>query len=288
MLRNTVNKNLFSFDGKVAVVTGATSGIGEGTAEILIDHGAFVVLAGRSVEKGEALSRKLGKNAIFVKTDVTQEAEVKALIETAVDQFGRLDCLFNNAGLPGPTGPLENIALTDVEDTMSVLISSVFLGIKYAAPIMKEQRSGCIINTGSIAGIRTGYGPTIYGMAKAAVIHLSKCAAMELASFNVRVNSISPGGIVTPIFTKALGLDPSSSGDAEERVASFLGEKYPLPRAGNVADIAYGALYLASEAGGFITGHDLVIEGGITAGRSLREQTAFFEEMKQSIVHGKN
>ena len=179
-------------EGKVAVLTGATSGIGERTADIFVDQGAFVVIAGRSVAKGDAIARRLGEHAIFVCTDVTQEADVKNMIDRTMEKFGRIDCLFNNAGSPGPSGPIEDVALADFEAAMAVLVGGVFLGMKYAVPVMRKQRSGSIINNASIAGIRVGYGPTIYSAAKAAVIQLTKCVAMELAPFKVRVNSISP------------------------------------------------------------------------------------------------
>jgi NAD(P)-dependent dehydrogenase (short-subunit alcohol dehydrogenase family) len=269
--------------GKVAVLTGATSGIGERTAEVFVDQGAFVVIAGRSAEKGDAIARRLGEHAVFVCTDVTQEADVKKMIDWTTERYGRIDCLFNNAGSPGPTGPIEDVALADFEAAIAVLVGGVFLGMKYAAPVMKKQRSGSIINNASVAGIRVGYGPTIYSAAKAGVIQLTKCVAMELAPFKVRVNSISPGAIATPIFAKALGLDTTTADRSVEALITFLNQTLPLQRSGLTDDIAYGALYLASEEGSFVTGHDLVIDSGVSLGRTAQEQAMRGEKLAEVI-----
>jgi NAD(P)-dependent dehydrogenase (short-subunit alcohol dehydrogenase family) len=271
-------------EDKVAVITGGTSGIGERTAEIFVEQGAFVVIAGRSSEKGDAIAQQLGEHAVFVRTDVTQESDVKNMINLSIERFGRIDCLFNNAGAPGPIGAIEEIALTDVYAAMSLLFGGVFLGMKYVAPIMKKQGSGSIINNASVAGIRVGFGPTIYSAAKAAVIQLTKCVAMELASFSVRVNSISPGGIATPIFAKAFGLDTSDADRSVEAMASYLKERLPLQRSGLPDDIAYGALYLASEEGSFVTGHDLVIDTGMIAGRTAQEQAMMNEKLAEVVL----
>jgi NAD(P)-dependent dehydrogenase (short-subunit alcohol dehydrogenase family) len=271
-------------EDKVAVITGGTSGIGERTAEIFVEQGASVVIAGRSSEKGDALSHRLGEHAIFARTDVTRESDVENMINLSVKRFGRIDCLFNNAGAPGPIGAIEEIALADVNAAISLLFGAVFLGMKYVAPIMKEQGGGCIINNASIAGIRVGFGPTIYSAAKAAVIQLTKCAAMELAPFGVRVNSISPGSIATPIIGKALGLETKDADRSVDALISYLKERLPLQRSGLPDDIAYGALYLASEEGSFVTGHDLVIDSGIIAGRTVQEQAMMNEKLAEVVL----
>ncbi|MFI4894345.1 MAG: SDR family NAD(P)-dependent oxidoreductase [Phycisphaerales bacterium JB058] len=270
--------------GKVAVITGGASGIGERTAEIFVEQGAQVVVAGRSADKGLALADKLGENVVFIQTDVSQEKQVKAMIELAVDRFGRLDCLFNNAGSTGPYGLIEDMDYAEVEAIMSVLFGGVSLGMKYAAPIMKEQRSGCILNTASVAGIRVGYGPTIYSAVKAAVIHLTKCVAMELAEYGIRVNSISPGGIATPIFGKSLGLDQAAADSIMDSVIVTLDKSLPLKRSGLAEDIAYGALYLASDEGSFVTGHDLVIDSGMTVGRKPQQQAQSYGPLVEEAV----
>jgi NAD(P)-dependent dehydrogenase (short-subunit alcohol dehydrogenase family) len=260
-------------DGKVAVITGATSGIGLRTAEIFVAEGARVIAAGRRVAEGEALAARLGANCVFRRTDVTVEAEMQSLIGLAVEKFGRLDCLFNNAGGPAQTGGIEGLDVARFDTAMATLVRSVMLGMKHAAPHMKKQGFGSIINNGSIAGRLAGFSSSIvYGAAKAAVIHLTKCVAMELGESGVRVNSISPGAIATGIFAKALGL----SVEAAENTPSVMREVYrsaqPIPRAGLPEDIAYAAVFLASDESAFINGHDLVVDGAITGGRNWTQQ----------------
>lgn len=256
-------------DGKVAIITGATSGIGLRTTEVFVAEGARVVIAGRRRKEGETIAKRLGAACRFLPADVTQEAEVKALVDHAVGQFGRLDCIFNNAGGPAPTGGIEDIPVEGFDAAIALLVRSVMLGMKHAAPIMRRQRSGSIINNGSIAGSRAGYSSSlIYGAAKAAVVHLTRCVAMELGESNIRVNSISPGGIATGIFGKALGL-PIESAErtvaiAEERLAKM----QPIPRAGLPEDIARAAVFLASDDASFVNGHDLVVDGGVIGGRN--------------------
>ena len=160
-------------DGKVAVITGATSGIGARTTERFVEEGARVVIAGRSAERGEAFAAKLGDDALFVQTDVAKEADVKAMVDCAVKGFGRLDCLFNNAGVAGPNGSIETIPWDGYTACMDVLLGGVVMGIKHAAPVMKRQGGGSIISTASVAGVGAGYGDYIYSAAKAAVIHLT-------------------------------------------------------------------------------------------------------------------
>src|SRR4029079_12189022 len=185
-------------DGKVAVITRATSGIGLRTAEICVEEGAKIVIAGRRAPEGEALAKKLGANCTFRRSDVTVEDDVRALIGKAVDKFGRIDCLFNNAGGPAQTGGIEGLEVGRFDAAMATLVRSVMLGMKHAAPHMRRQGSGSIINNGSIAGRLAGFSSSIvYSAAKAAVIHLTKCAAMELGEAGIRVNSISPGAIAT-------------------------------------------------------------------------------------------
>ncbi len=272
-------------EGKVAIITGATRGIGYSTAELFVEHGAKVVIAGRTVEAGEALAEKLGKNAVFVRTDVTREGDIKAMIDTAVERFGRLDCLFNNAGASVTWGLVEDLSLEDFEAGMSYLLTSAFLGMKYAIPIMKRQRSGSIINNASVAALRTGYSSTLYSTGKAALIHLGKCTAMEVAQFGVRVNSISPGGIATPIFSRGrYGIGQEDQDDRTvERLISYFTENLPLKRAGLAEDIAYGALYLASDESIFVTGLDLVIDSGMTLGRTDDQRTAAYQRIDEAI-----
>jgi len=160
--------------GKVAIITGGTSGIGKRSVEVFAEEGAFVLIAARREKEGRELAQALGSKVDFIKTDVSKEEDVKAMIAYALERFGRLDCLFNNAGGPAPVGSIETIPLGKYESALSVLLGGVMLGMKHAAPIMRAQGSGSIINTASVAGVLAGYSSSmIYSAAKAAVIHLS-------------------------------------------------------------------------------------------------------------------
>lgn len=254
--------------GKTAVITGATSGIGEAAAEVFAAEGARVLIAGRSDDKGTAIADRLGANVIYQKTDVTREENIKALIERAQAEFGRLDCLFNNAGGINLEGP-ETVTQAGFNRTMALLIGSVVFGIKYATPIMKAQGSGCIINTSSVAAIRTGQGDYLYSAAKAAVTQLTKMAGVELGPFGIRVNCISPGAVATPIFyggsEVARTLDDESNARKMAKLTRNLANATALKQAGLPRDVALAALYLASDDGRFISCHDLVVDGGRTS-----------------------
>ena len=253
---------------KVCIITGATSGIGKRTAELFAELGAKVVAAGRREEEGRAVAKAMGANGDFVRTDVTQEKDFKALIDFAMKKYDRVDCLFNNAGGPAPVGSIEGVPVEGFDAAMATLVRSVMLGMKHVSPIMKKQRSGSIINNGSVAGRRAGLSTSmIYSAAKAAVNHLTVCVAMELGEHNVRVNSISPGGIATGIFGKALGLPAAKAEASAEAVKGGLAKMQPIPRAGLTDDIAWAAVFLASDESSFINGHDLVVDGGVVGGR---------------------
>lgn len=270
--------------GKVAVITGATSGIGRRTAEVFVEEGASVVLAGRREDLGKEIADKLGARACFIKTDVTKEEEIEALIKHAVDRFGRLDCLFNNAGGPAPVGSIANIPLAGYEAAMAVLVRSVFLGMKHAAPIMHAQRSGSIINNASVAALRAGLSfSMIYSAAKAAVIQMTVCVAMEMGESNVRVNCISPGGIATGIFAKALGLSGARADDTAEPLKEVLATMQPIPRAGLPDDIAYTAVFLAGDESTFINGQNLVVDGGLIGGRPWSQQQERAKAMREAF-----
>jgi NAD(P)-dependent dehydrogenase (short-subunit alcohol dehydrogenase family) len=271
-------------NGKVAVITGATSGIGLRTAEMFVAEGARIVIAGRRAAEGEALAERLGADCIFLRTDVTVDAEMRALIGLAVEKFGRLDCLFNNAGGPAQVGGIEGLEADRFDAAIAVLLRSVMLGMKYAAPHMKKQGSGSIINNGSVAGRLAGYSSSlVYGAAKAAVIHLTKCVAMELGESGIRVNSISPGLIATGIFGKALGLSTEDAEKTPEAIRDAYATAQPIPRAGMTDDIAYAAVFLASDESGFINGHDLVIDGAITGGRNWSQQQQGYAAMRKLL-----
>jgi NAD(P)-dependent dehydrogenase (short-subunit alcohol dehydrogenase family) len=255
-------------EGKTAVITGGTSGIGEATAEVFVAEGARVIIAGRSEEKGQRIAGRLGANAIYQRADVSREEDIQGLIQSAVDRFGRLDCLFNNAG-GRSYGTIETVTQEDFDHSMHLLLRSVVFGIKHAVPVMKEQGSGSIINTSSVAAIRSGQGGYLYSVAKAAVTHLTRLCGLELGPFGIRVNAISPGAIATPIFwggsERANTLSQEDNERKMEKLKKSLARATPLPRAGFAEDIAYAALYLASDEGSFVNCQDIVVDGGRTA-----------------------
>jgi len=271
-------------DGKVAVITGATSGIGLCTAEVFVAEGAKVVIAGRRVAEGEKLAKKLGSACVFRQTDVTIEEQMRALIALSVERFGRIDCLFNNAGGPAQTGGIEGLDAARFDTAMATLVRSVMLGMKHAAPYMKKQGFGSIINNGSIAGRLAGFSSSIvYGAAKAAVIRLTKCVAMELGEAGVRVNSISPGAIATGIFAKALGLSVEAAEDTPSVMREVGKTAQPIPRAGLPDDIAQAAVFLASDESSFVNGHDLVVDGAITGGRNWTQQQQGYVALRKAF-----
>jgi NAD(P)-dependent dehydrogenase (short-subunit alcohol dehydrogenase family) len=256
-------------EGRVAIITGGASGIGEGTVRLFAAEGARVVIADIQDPLGGALASELGESVTYQHTNVSREEDVRACVERAVDRFGRVDCLFNNAGFGGAVGPIDEITVDEYDSTMNVLLRGVFIGIKYAAPIMKAQGSGSIISTASVAGLRSGEGPHIYSVAKAGVIQLTKTAALELGETGVRVNCICPGAIVTPLVS---GGGTRSIDDMQRVFTHF----QPLRRPGMPEDIARAALYLASDDSSFVNGHALVVDGGFTAGRQWSQQPEMF------------
>ena len=254
-------------DGRSAVITGGASGIGAAAARLFVREGCRVLIADIQEDKGEHLANELGASAAYLRTDVSEESAVRAALEAAVARCGRLDCVFNNAGLGGIAGPIADTPLDAYERTMAVLLRGVFLGMKHAAEIMQRQHSGSIINTASVAGLQAGYGPHVYSAAKAAVIQLTRSVAMELAESGVRVNCICPGPVATPIFAGAAGLSPEVADEAVETLRRVLANYQPIRRAGLPEDIAQAALWLASDDSSFVTGQALTVDGGLTAGQ---------------------
>ena len=249
--------------GQVAVVTGAASGLGEATARLMHAEGASVVLTDIQDDRGQRVAAELGDRCRFLHCDVTSELDVAGAVDAAVREFGRLDCMFNNAGIVGTQGGIDEIPLEEYEFTMAVLLRSVFLGMKHAARIMKPQQSGVILNTTSIGGLQGGLGPHIYGAAKGAVVALTKNVAAELGAWSIRVNAIAPGKILTPMNAANLTGDPDAMDEAREAFAT----RTPLRgRIGVAEDIAHAALWLASDDAGFVSGHTLVVDGGLTTG----------------------
>ncbi len=249
-------------DGKVAVITGAASGMGRATALLFASEGAHVVLADLNAPGGEAAAQEAsaaGERCVFQRTDVSAEADVAALVARALSEFGRLDITFNNAGIGGALGPLEGIAVEDWERTQAVCLRGVFLGIKHSIAPMRAQGGGAIVSTASIAGIDGFAGLHAYCAAKAGVVNLTRSASIELAADRIRVNCIAPGGVSTPILGGGAAFDKTATDAA-------LVNAQPLPMAGQPEDIAAAALFLASDSARFVTGHCLVVDGGATAG----------------------
>lgn len=255
-------------EGRVAAITGGASGMGAATVARFVEEGARVVIADLQEEAGAKLADELGDVATFVRTDVGVEADVEHMIETATREFGRLDCLFNNAGFGGVAGEIHETDMGEpYSNTIAGLLTGPILGIKHAAPVMRAQGGGSIISTASVAGLRGGMGPHVYSALKAAVIGLTQSVSVELAEHSIRVNAICPGGIMTPIFLGNRKLKSGSNESLQEVLRPFFSEIQPIPRAGEPLDIANAALFLASDDSTFITGHSLVVDGGLTIGR---------------------
>jgi NAD(P)-dependent dehydrogenase (short-subunit alcohol dehydrogenase family) len=254
-------------DGKVAVITGGASGIGEGTVRLFVAEGARVVIADVQDERGRRLAGELGTRAVYARTDVRDEGQIAAALGAAVARFGRLDCLFNNAGAVGVTGGIAEISAEGFDATIALLLRAVLLGMKHAAPPMRKQGAGSIISTASVAGLRGGWGPHVYSAAKAAVIGLTRSVALELAESNIRVNCICPGGIATPIFGTSLGLADEALDQSVNLMKGAMTAMHPVGRSGLPDDIAHAALWLAGDESTFVTGQAIAVDGGLTAGR---------------------
>ncbi|HJZ31622.1 MAG TPA: SDR family oxidoreductase [Hyphomicrobiaceae bacterium] len=254
-------------DGKVAIITGGTSGIGARTAELFVAEGASVVFTGRRQAEGAAVAARIGAKAQFIAADATVEDDWQRVIAHTLTSFGRIDCLFNNAGGPAPTGSITTVPVDGFDAAIALLLRSVMLGMKHVAPTMMRQRAGSIINNGSIAAHQTGRSTSmVYGAAKAAVNHLSKCVAMELGEHNVRVNSVSPGAIATGILPKALGLEAGRADQLADQMQEIFAKAQPIPRSGLPDDIAQCVLWLASDRSTFVNATDIVVDGGLIGG----------------------
>jgi len=260
-------------DGRVAVVTGAASGIGAATARRLAAEGAQVLVTDIQDEVGRDLAASIGGAAAYRHCNVTVEDEVEAAIAEAADRWGRLDIVHNNAGFAGVSGPIESTTASGWASTLDILLSSVFYGIKHATPVMRSAGGGSIVNTASVCGLQAGIGNHAYTAAKHAVVGLTKSAALELAEYGIRVNAVCPGYIATSL---AAGRSRSEVDDAEmqerlDKTRAWGDNAQPLARMGEPEDIAAAVAWLASDDSAWVTGTAQIVDGGLMAGKAWRK-----------------
>lgn len=254
------------FTGKNAVVTGGASGIGKATALRLAEEGAQVWIGDINEAGGREIADMSNGKIHFLRTDVMQAGDIEAIMHAA-DATGGLDVVFNNAGAGGSRDPIDQISPDDWDRTQALLLRSVALGIRYAAPLMIARGAGgAIVNTASIAALQTGAAPTAYSVAKAGVLHLTKMAAADLSRYDIRVNAVCPGFITTNIFTSALGIEGDKRAQANGAINHIAAKAQPLQRAGRAEDIAAAVAYLASADASFVTGTHITVDGGMTIG----------------------
>jgi NAD(P)-dependent dehydrogenase (short-subunit alcohol dehydrogenase family) len=247
-------------EGKIALITGASSGIGQGAASVFARHGARLVLADINVEGGAEtvrLVQEAGGEAIFVKTDVSKAGEVEALIKQAVSHFGRLDCALNNAGLDGQIGATADCTEQNWDHVLAVNLKGVWLCMKYQIPQMLAQGGGAIVNTASVAGLVAYPGLCAYVASKHGVVGLTRAAALEYGKQHIRINAVCPGAIRTPLLENAIRQGVLT----EEQAAAM----EPIGRLGTVEEVGETAAWLCSGRASFMLGHALAVDGGWTA-----------------------
>lgn len=253
------------FAGKRAVVTGGASGIGHATALRLVREGAEVLIGDIDEAAGRDIAETSNGRIRFQRCNVCEASEIEALI-VAADAAGGIDVLFNNAGAGGARAKIDEITPDEWDFTQDLLLRSVALGIRYAAPLMAARGGGAIVNTASIAALSTGAAPTAYSVAKAGVLHLTHLAAADLARHKIRVNAVCPGFITTNIFTSAMEIDGGARDQANAAIVGIAAAAQPVQRAGSPDDIAAAVAYLASDDASFVTGTHIVVDGGMTLG----------------------
>jgi NAD(P)-dependent dehydrogenase (short-subunit alcohol dehydrogenase family) len=251
---------MINFSGKVAIVTGGTSGIGRAAAIAYAQQDAKVVVAGRRVEEGEKTVRLIkdaGGDALFVQTDVTLESDIKAMVDETVNAFGRLDIAFNNAGVYGEAPSLVDQTDAEYNRMMTANVKGVWLSMKYEIVQMLRQGSGVIVNSSSVLGVVAMPSVPLYTASKYAVVGLTKAAALQYAKSGIRVNAIGPGAIETDMFESATG------GQDEAKV--YMAGLHPIGRVGQPSEVANAVLWLSSESASFVTGETLMVDGGFVA-----------------------
>ena len=254
------------FTGKTVVITGAASGIGKAAVQLFASEGATVFAADIDTAGGEALAASSNGDIRFQHCDVCSTEAIKALMDRAARETGGIDVVFNNAGAGGAKEKIDEIEPEGWDRTMDLLLRSVAFGIRYAVPHMKGRAGASIVNTSSVAAVGPGYSPTAYAVAKAGVLHLTKCAATDLARHGIRVNAVQPGFINTNIFVASLDCPPDKRDIANAIIAEASRQAQPVARGGQPLDIARAVAFLASEDAGFMTGASLLVDGGLTVG----------------------
>jgi NAD(P)-dependent dehydrogenase (short-subunit alcohol dehydrogenase family) len=269
--------------GKVAVITGGASGIGAATAAKLVAEGAYVVLGDIQQKTGDAMAASLGSAASFQICDVTRESDVEALVEAAVKRHGKLDIMFNNAGIVGAIGPIETTPAEEWKLTLDILLNGVFYGMKHASRVMKKAGSGSIISMSSVAGVTGGLAPPAYTAAKHAVVGLTRNLAAELGPYGVRANCVAPYSVATPMVAHAyLGNHTDI-----DTTLKMLTDQSPLKgRPGLADDVANAVLWLASDESGYTSGLTLTVDAGITTG-SVAGAPRFAEKKPMQREAGK-
>ena len=253
------------FSGKCAVITGGASGIGRAATLLFAREGATVYAADLDFAGAEAVAAA-GENIIPVACDVCDVAQIKAVMDRAGAEQGGIDYLFNNAGAGGDRAPIDEIEPEGWDRTFDLLMRSVAMGIRYAVPHMKSRPGAAVVNTSSVAAVGPGYSPTAYAVAKAGVLHLTKCAATDLAKFGIRVNAVQPGFINTNIFTQSLEMPEEMVVTAKAMIKQMSSNAQPVARSGMPDDIANAVAFLCSDAASFMTGASLLVDGGLTVG----------------------